>query len=224
MITNKLSQKETAMKIKSVLYLSLIWLASFNNSFSDEFYSNLTQRNIHTPYYIVLDVKFTDSCFKYVIPSLTLYSAFKLDDDIINNNSIDMPKRFTQWDSIIVEKLKNRDTLKFNFPASKFIHSYKYEYDKKSRYKELTDSIAEFGKEYFLDYFFETEEFSGSPFYSGKFKYEHLKGLKYKESNQFLLSVIYQLYHFKLYAYIQSYSGNLCYCLEPLPDPTNRVR
>lgn len=213
------------MKIKSVLYLSLIWFASYNHSFSNDFYSNLTRRSIHNPYYIVLDVKFSDSCFTYVIPSLTLYSAFKLaDEDSIATYSIEMKTKTSQWDSIIVNKLRKNATLMFNFPASKFIHSYKYEYDKKSRYKELTDSIAEFGKEYFLDYFFETEEFSGSPFYSGKFKYEHLKGLKYKESNQFLLSVIYQLYHFKLYAYIQSYSGNLCYCLEPLPDPTNRVR
>ncbi len=193
------------MKILLMLFLLTVlnvFAQSEDNKESDSiYYSNLFKNKFPPGYYFYIPIKNNDTVYKSIVTYQTFKGMLGL------YGSLKKDKEFVE---IVLNALLNNDTIEL-----KKSDTYSFEqYLIPEKYKKITDSISQFGQEYFLDYFFNTTNNLGIKQYRGDFKYDILTFHSNLENVQFQNAVIYHLIKWRLYVFHQGYTGNLVFCKE----------
>jgi len=189
------------MKILLVLFFLTvfnIFAQSKDNKESDSlYYSNLFKNNTFLGYYYI-PIKNNDTVYSLILTYQSLYFILK------DSEMFEQPKEFNE---IVKNILMKNDTIILSKNYSKSFEQYII----LERYKKFTDSIASFGQEYFLDYFFKTEEYKGIKQFGGFIKSDvYPKGSNLSKV-QFQNAVVYHLIKWRLYVFHQGYTGNLMF-------------
>lgn len=188
------------------ILLVLFFLTVFNifaqsedmNESDSVYYSNLFKNKTLPGYYFYIPVKNNDTVFQSIIT----YQALKF-----MMGKIGSVKKDKEFKEIVCNALLNKDTILLN-------ESYQHSFDQfiiPVKFKKFTDSIASFGQEYFLSYFFNTTDYEGINQYRGVIKSDIYPNSSNLSKVQFQNAVVYHLIKWKLYVFHQGYTGNLVF-------------
>ena len=188
------------------IFLIVFILTSFNvysqneviNKSDSIYYSNLFKNKSLPGYYFYIPIKNYDTVYQLIINYQSLKSMMGI------YGSLKKDKEFVE---IVLNALLNNDTIKL---TKSYINSFD-SFIISEEYKLIADSIASFGQEYFLDYFFNTLEYKGIKQFGGEFKYDKFKLFSNDDLNKLQNAVIYKLFNWRLYVFHKGYSGELIF-------------
>lgn len=199
------------------MYLLLFILAFLNNDrilADNNFFNDLINNDFHSAFFLSINLDFADISSEYIVTVGHIYSSLKYNEEICKENyNFNSALKRKEWDSLIIVKLKNKKSINLCYKESTIKVISNKRFDNQNTFYQKIDSVASFGKNHFLNTFFEMSYDSEHNIEYGIQKEDILKQFTNERNNtelQILFnSLIRKLIEFEYFVYQDCYSGFL---------------